>query len=250
MTAPTLSNRQRYGDLLRTNRLAVLVEIVVVFLPFYVALIINDGIGTDHITLWGDAVVLQGPIVYAGLAATVLLFWITARLRGATWTDWGVRRPESWLRTVGLALVVSLGVFIAVRFAINPIADALGGTERDMSMYSHLTNSVPTLLINLPLMWITAGFMEELLWRGYLMKRLVDVQGKESALAWAIALAASAAIFGMAHLFQGPVGMFRTGAIGLVFGVAYLAVGRNLWPLILSHALIDTLDFIGHYFGN
>ncbi len=43
--------------------------------------------------------------------------------------------------------------------------------------------------------------------------------------------------------------MFKTGAIGLVFGIAYLAVQRSLWPLILAHGLIDTIDMITHYFG-
>ena len=87
------------------------------------------------------------------------------------------------------------------------------------------------------------------MWRGYLMNRLVDLQGRQTKLAWAIALVVSAAIFGLAHFIQGPIGVFWTGAIGLVFGLSYLAVGRNLWPVILAHGLIDTLDFISHYFG-
>ena len=39
------------------------------------------------------------------------------------------------------------------------------------------------------------------------------------------------------------------GLIGLVFGLSYRAVGRNLWPLILAHGLIDSLDMVTHYFG-
>jgi len=38
--------------------------------------------------------------------------------------------------------------------------------------------------------------------------------------------------------------------IGLVFGVSYRVGGRNLWPLILAHGLIDSMDMVGHYFGS
>ena len=159
-------------------------------------------------------------------------------------------RPKNWLRTVLVSLAVALGILGAVVLVINPMVKAFPNAEpRDMSMYSHLTGSLPTLIINVVLMWVTAGFLEELLWRGYLMNRLIDLQGRQTKLAWVIALVGGAVVFGLAHLFQGPIGMFRVGAIGLVFGLAFLVVRRNLWPLILSHALIDTLDFVSHYFG-
>ena len=98
-------------------------------------------------------------------------------------------------------------------------------------------------------MWGTAGFLEELLWRGYLMNRLVELPGRQTRLAWVIALIASAVIFGLGHAYQGLAGILKTGLIGLVFGISYLVAGRNLWPLILAHALIDTLDFVSCYFG-
>jgi membrane protease YdiL (CAAX protease family) len=75
------------------------------------------------------------------------------------------------------------------------------------------------------------------------------LQGRQTKLAWAIALVVSAVIFGLGHAYQGPAGVIKTGAIGLAFGLAYLAVGRNLWPLIIAHGLIDTLDFVTHYLG-
>ena len=98
-------------------------------------------------------------------------------------------------------------------------------------------------------MWITAGFLEEFLWRGYLMERLIDLLGSKSLLTWIFVIILSAVIFGVGHGYQGTMGMLKVGAIGFVFGVSYLVVGRNLWPLVLAHALIDSLDFITHYLG-
>jgi CAAX protease family protein len=246
--SPTFA--ERLGELLRTNRLAALAEIVAVFLPVYLGVMISDRLGSDHTPLGGNIVLLQGPIAYLGIVVSLAFLWVASRLRGAGWGDLGVTRPKSWFRAVLLSLGVALGILGAVVLVINPMVNALPNVApRDMSMYGYLTGNLPNLIINVVAMWFMAGFLEEFLWRGYLMSRLIDVQGKQTRLAWVIALVSSAIIFGLIHLFQGPVGMLRTGAIGLVFGLFYLALGRNLWPLIIAHAFIDTLDFVTHYSG-
>ena len=68
-------------------------------------------------------------------------------------------------------------------------------------------------------------------------------------LAWVIAVAGQAVIFGLIHAYQSPIGMFKVGLIGLLFGLSYRVVWRNLWPLVLAHGLIDSLDMVTHYFG-
>lgn len=246
-----ISTRERIGELLRTNKLAILLEIVVVFLPVYLGVILSDGRGSDHTPLGGNVVLLQGPLVYLGMITTLVLLWGASRLRGAGWGDFGIKRPKNWSRTVLLSLGVAFAILGAVKIVINPIINAFPNVPpRDMSMYTdYLGGNLPNLLIQLVNVWITAGFLEEFLWRGYLMNRLIDLLGKQTKLAWGIALIGSAVIFGLIHLFQGPVGIFKVGAIGLVFGLSYLAVGRNLWPLVFAHALIDTLDMVSHFFG-
>jgi hypothetical protein len=64
-----------------------------------------------------------------------------------------------------------------------------------------------------------------------------------------IVLVGQAVIFGLVHAYQSPAGMFKVGVIGLVFGLSYLGVGRNLWPLILAHGFIDSMDMVQHFFG-
>jgi membrane protease YdiL (CAAX protease family) len=133
---------------------------------------------------------------------------------------------------------------------INPILNAIPNLEpRDMSHFDVLKDNLPNLIINLVFMWITAGFLEEFLWRGYLIEWLIDLFGSQTKLTWAIVVIISAVIFGLGHGYQGTMGMFKTGAIGFVLGLSYLAVRRNLWPLIISHTLIDSIDFETHYFG-
>jgi hypothetical protein len=118
-----------------------------------------------------------------------------------------------------------------------------------MSRFDPLRGNLPNLIINVVAMWFTAGFVEEFLWRGYLMNRLVDLQGKQTKLAWVIALVGSAVIFGLGHTYQGLAGVVQISVAGLLLGVAFLTVRRNLWPLMIAHAIMDTVSFVGHYFG-
>ncbi len=244
------SLQEKYGKFLQTNKFAIFLEIVVVFLPFYLGLAISDNLGSDHIFIGGDLVIRQGPLAYLGLAISLLFLWITSRLRGASWGDFSLIRPKSWCRTILMSLGVAFAVLGPVVMIINPIMKAFPDLgSQDLSSFDYLTGNLPNLIIQLVNIWITAAFLEEFMFRGYLMKRIVDLQGKETKIAWVIALIGSAVIFGLVHYQQGAGGMFKVGAIALVFGLSYLAVGRNLWPLILAHGLIDTIDMVQHYFG-
>ena len=242
--------QRRPGEFLRTNRLAILLEILAVFLPLYMGLIISDRSGSQHIPLGGDLALKGAPVGYLGLIVSLVALWATAKLRGAGWADVGLARPVSWFRTVLMGLAVALAVLGAVVLVINPVINALPNFEpRDMSAFGILTGNLPNLIINIVAMWFTTAFLEELLWRGYLINRLTDLLHRRTKLAWVIALVGSAVVFGWVHSYQGPVGIFKVGAVGLVLGLSYLAVGRNLWPLIIAHALFDSLDFVGHYLG-
>lgn len=38
-----------------------------------------------------------------------------------------------------------------------------------------------------------------------------------------------------------------TGAIGIACGILYLLYKRNIWPLVVAHALFNTLTFTAAY---
>jgi membrane protease YdiL (CAAX protease family) len=243
-------NNPKSGELRQPNKLAIFLEMVIVFLPFWLGLIISDTIGSDRISLGGGLVLIGGPVTYLGLAISLVFLLIVSRLRGGSWSDFGLIRPKSWFRTILMSLGVALAVFLTVKFILNPIMNALPNSNyQDLSRFDYLKGDFPNLIIMLVNIWITAAFLEEFLFRGYLMKRLVDLQGNHTKLAWMIALVGQAVIFGLVHAYQSPAGMFKVGLIGLVFGISYQVAGRNLWPLILAHGLIDSLDMVSHYFG-
>ncbi|MGI9624628.1 MAG: CPBP family intramembrane glutamic endopeptidase [Acidimicrobiales bacterium] len=223
-------------------------ELTIVMMPLLAAVFVSDLLESDRTDLPGGVSVIQGPLPFVGLVMTLGLLWHFSTRRGATWADFGAERPESWPRTILTALGVSLGVLAAVVVVINPVLNALSVSERDMTRFDVLYDDLPNLFVNLPIMLITAGFLEEFVFRGYLINRLLDLQGGATRLTWTIALIGSSVVFALPHVDQGLEGMIRVGAIGFVFGIAFMLVGRKIWPLVLSHAFIDTLDFISHYF--
>ncbi len=232
----------------REGRAAVARELVLVTLPLTTAIVLDAATESDRTDLPGGVAIVQGPLPFVGLVLSLALLWYFTVRRDAGWDYFGLERPDSWPRTIIKSLGVSLGVLVAVVVLVNPAIGALGLPDRDLSRLDIIENDLPNLLVNLIVVWITAAFVEELLFRGYLINRLVDLQGGATWLTWVVALVGSALIFGLPHFDQGAEGMIHTGAIGFVFGLAFLATGRKLWPVVLSHGLIDTLDFISHYF--
>jgi membrane protease YdiL (CAAX protease family) len=82
---------------------------------------------------------------------------------------------------------------------------------------------------------ITAGFSEELLFRGFLL-RYLHTSPLHFPFGWAALT--SALIFGAHHLYQGRQGFLSTAILGLVF-TAILLVTGSLWAGMVYHAAID-----------
>ena len=82
--------------------------------------------------------------------------------------------------------------------------------------------------------------LEESLVAGYLLHRL----GQLGVRPWR-AVAASALLRGSYHLYQGVGGFVGNAAMGVLFGRLYQRWGRTM-PLIIAHALIDIVAFIGY----
>lgn len=169
-------------------------------------------------------------------------------LRGLGWRDVGLKRPARWSHT----LLPGTGVGIAYQFVslylIEPLLARLTGALPDVSQFAPLVGNVWFFLLSIVVAWTLAAFLEEMVFRGYMMTRVADVGGKTRA-AWLVALLLTSALFGLAHLYQGASGMIITGMSGLLFGALYLASGRNLWTAIIAHGVNDTLGFALIYLG-
>ena len=242
-----LNFRKHLSELLNSNKLVIALEIILVLAPTQVSLILGFRPESDFISIAGNLVLLGGPLIYLGMILTILVFWIISNVRGVGWQIFGVSLPKRWIRTlfsgIGMAIVMIIVIVVSQELASLAFPDAV---PPDMSRFGALQGSLPNLILNVVVMWITAGFIEELIWRGYLMNRLTNIFGSTKG-AWLAALFCSAALFGIAHYYQGPSGMLITGVTGLLLGGAFLISRGNIWPLVIAHGLINTVSFVDMY---
>ena len=103
--------------------------------------------------------------------------------------------------------------------------------------------SLPNVWWRIPVLLLSAahdGILEEILVIGYLLRRL----GQLGWTPWK-AIVAAAILRGSYHLYQGFGAFLGNAVMGIIFGVLYRRWGRVM-PLIIAHALIDAVTFVGY----
>jgi uncharacterized protein len=167
--------------------------------------------------------------------------WGLIWLRGETLADIGLKRPASWMRTfiigIGLAAIVFIAMYVSEK----------AGFRRDLSKFRDVQGNLELALFGVFYALIGAGFYEEFMFRGFLMQGLAMLFGASRS-AWIIACVVQGALFGAAHAYQNPLGIAITGTLGVLMGLLVLASGRNLWPVIIGHGLLDASRFVLFYF--
>jgi len=94
---------------------------------------------------------------------------------------------------------------------------------------------------------ITAGFIEEFFFRGWIMAEL-----SESGFGKSVQVLLSGILFGFAHIGWGLLGgrvqgvaiagaFVSTSVLGLLYAITYLASRRSLMPVVAGHVIMDVL---------
>lgn len=156
-----------------------------------------------------------------------------ARRVGLTTHTTGTPRPALTALTDAVLLaaavgVPGLGLYLASR--------ALGATVDVQTSGLELTWWAVVVLL---LSALRAGLLEEVIAVGYLTERL-DEAGVRP---WR-SVAASAILRGAYHLYQGPAMALGNVAMGVLYAGYYRRTRRTA-PLVVAHALIDTVAFLG-----
>lgn len=94
--------------------------------------------------------------------------------------------------------------------------------------------------LTLTLSAIGNSFAEEVLVVAFLITRLRQLGLSENA-----ALLVSAVLRGSYHFYQGVGGFVGNLLMGLIFGRVWQRTNR-LWPLVIAHALLDVVAFVGY----
>jgi membrane protease YdiL (CAAX protease family) len=130
----------------------------------------------------------------------------------------------------GLLGLLLLGLFAGAEILLSKL---LG--DGDAALVKTLLVRQAALVPLWLLLAVSAGFVEELTFRGYFQRQFGAWLGSR----W-LGLAAQAALFGVAHGYQGGVSIVRITIFGLIFGLAAL-LRRSLVPGMVAHAGLDII---------
>lgn len=163
-----------------------------------------------------------------------LAFWA-----GSTraWDTLGFAFTMDALFLAGAALVA-----VAIFLLYQQYRQVVTASQEDLVKYRQ---SVGTLDLIIPrngnelgrfyALSVTAGIVEETLWRGFLIWYLAAAMPL-----WAAAVVSSVA-FGIAHAYQGPANIPKIVVIGGVFAAVFLLTG-SLWLAMVLHAVVDIVQ--------
>ncbi|HXQ25591.1 MAG TPA: type II CAAX endopeptidase family protein [Candidatus Acidoferrales bacterium] len=145
---------------------------------------------------------------------------------GGAWTRW-------WepLRDIGVAFVF----WLVVLMVLGTLRFSLGDNPDQLRAMKLLVPQNTREMIGFLALAVTAGFCEEIMFRGYLQRQFLALTGRIE-----IAVALQAVVFGMAHTYQGWKGAVTIGVYGAMFGTLAV-IRKSLRPGMMQHAFQDSL---------
>ena len=162
------------------------------------------------------------------LVACVLALWL---YQGRPWAFLRLSAPHGWRLWISLALVSALTATLAAsivrlaRLRLRKRVKMRGQavvhaphTRRELAWWAAVS--------------LSAGFSEELIFRGFLIWAFQPLLGL-----WGAA-ALSLLVFAAAHGYQGATGALAVGIVGAFLTLVVLIFG-SLWPAVAIHLLID-----------
>ena len=147
------------------------------------------------------------------------------------------------LAWAGYALcAVVCGLLILQARSVIGKPDTYADFRKQVGWLSFLTPHTDREMKTFNAVSLTAGICEEVAYRGFLTAYLMAWLGTPL---WG-ALVLSSLAFGLAHMYQGPVGILRTGFVGAVMALLYGLTG-SLWAPMVAHVVMDlTAGWMSH----
>ena len=169
--------------------------------------------------------------------------------KGKPFSALGFKRAKFTIRNLlVLAPMVAFGLFVLYVFAIVPGIETLTGVPIDYSSMSELEGNLQFTIIWLLLVWATAGFGEEIIFRGYFMRQFIKFFG-DSKTSLAINILIVCSFFGYMHMQQGITGQLVTAIVSTLLCLIFFIRKYDLWFMIMIHGFFNTYGILAFYFG-
>ena len=175
----------------------------------------------------------------------------------ASWIEYGkgifksLGFQRNKLKAIDLLVVaplVSAGMFIFYIFVLVPGVTYFTGQPLDYSVFEPYKGNLPAVIGLFFLIWLSAAFGEEILFRGYLMKQFVKFFGS-GRISLVLNILILGVIFGWIHAYQGISGQIVTGVIGALLAIIFHFRKHDLWFNVALHGFFDTIALVFIYRG-
>ncbi len=215
-------------------RTSALTWVSVIFLLIVYPGISMIGTGDDPTALLKS---LNQGMVLILLLSTIMFQWIVFLLNYVS-----MYREQTGLAGIGLRRIRLLDFGWAFAFLLAAFA-VMSGVEWVLGQIGlPLSGEVGVLIPKDPfgkVVWVavaaTAGFCEEVAFRGYLMTRL-RLLGRMNS--WILPTILSTVAFAACHSYQGWSGFIAIVIYGVLFSLLFIRTG-SLWPAVIAHFLWD-----------
>ena len=180
------------------------------------------------------------------LTTLVVATW-QMRVRGITWKSIGLRKPENLLKALFKSAIILISVIATIMaykifLTIFPFENDTTAKENTGLHKAVVDVNYINLSIVIFFVWIQSA-LEELLERAFLITWLEGLFQKIP-FRTVLAVIIQACIWGFRHSYDISERSITVALIGIIMGIAYVKFGRNLWPLIVAHAVLNTISMV------
>ncbi|WP_140157766.1 MULTISPECIES: CPBP family intramembrane glutamic endopeptidase [Arenibacter] len=177
--------------------------------------------------------------------AAIILAYMAMRYHdlGLLGLDW-----PRWKNTVIWGFIIAITIVVCISNLVNPMMERLLNTEVDVSAYGDLKGNAAFVTDYWWKAMLSAAIAEEIFYRGFtfyvLEKLFKNLQYHK-----VLVVLVTAFYFGVSHSFQGIVGVTGIFLAAIVFGSSFYLSKKNLYAIILGHALVDSWSLYSLYKG-
>jgi membrane protease YdiL (CAAX protease family) len=215
-----------------------LAAVVLGVLPLYSSLIVLELRSEQTISI-------QGFILYLAVISPLGIVIVLLLLRflcGESPQDLNLKpgKLSSDLLAVLILSLVVIAASVISTYFLSELLPESASSRSVTNLFAELAGNPGLLILFAGPLFLLGATSEEMI-RVFLLSRLWKVW--PSVPAKVVSIMISASLFGLIHLYQGPVSATWTGIFGLIMAIYYLRFGRTV-PLILAHYLTNALQII------
>lgn len=161
---------------------------------------------------------------------------LLARNKG--WSDAGLRADDGVELVVTSGIVLGALALVAVAWLWGPALENLSGRAVELNHLPPL-RGYAGLLATAVILAVAGAFASEMVFRGYVFERIRELTDSD-----ALAIVASAALYAAVIADHGLAPTLGAMAMGIGYGLMYLAGGRNLAMPIAFHCSFESTNLV------